>query len=148
MAKKPSWWCDAMVHYGKIDNQNVKRVSFCSDFVTHLSGSAKRDQKICKGYQPPGAFQGVNTKYSRPFLKFCNVRIPRLVLMTKISFYAKIFLKASNPKMIVQNVAQNKKMHIYSKFGAIWSHNCGFQNFPLCISIFCLLQKAKIQNGG
>ena len=26
---------------------------------------------------------------------------------------------ASNPKMIIQNVAWNKKMHIYSKFGAI-----------------------------
>ena len=81
--------------------RNFSKLSYFSKlrnfsiFNPHLSGSAKRGQKICKGYQPPGAFQGVNMKHSRPFLKFCNVRIPRLVLIfvTKVSFYAKTCLQ-------------------------------------------------------
>ena len=65
-----------------------------SSIITHLSGSANRGKKICKENQPPGAFWGVNTKHSRPFLKFCNDRILRLVLIffAKISYFAKTCL--------------------------------------------------------
>ena len=44
---------------------------------THLTGRAVRGQIICKAYQTPG----VNTKHSRPFLKFSNDRILWLVLI-------------------------------------------------------------------
>ena len=78
--------------------RNRKKVSFPLLLgmitISHLSRSANRGKKICKGYQPPGAFWGVNTKHSRPFLKFCNDRIPRLVLIffAKISYFAKTCL--------------------------------------------------------
>ena len=104
-------------------------------------------KKFAKDTNPLGPSRGSIHSILGHFFKFCNNSIPRLVL----NFFAKnqfdhvqnMSSKASNPKMIVQNVAWNRKIHFFSKFGVISFTIVDFSISHL-VFLLCFPQKARI----